>query len=97
MRSERGYGLNSFRLYEAMQLGAIPVIVTDAFYLPWTDELDWSEFAVLIPEASLAGLEAILLSYSDDRISSMRKKLANVWRDYFSMDGLYRNIIKRIK
>ena len=93
----RGYGLNSFRLYEAMQLGSIPVIITNNFYLPWQDELDWREFAVLIPEESLSNIESILESYSMDRIENMRKKIKEIYPKYFTLDGMYNNILRRIK
>lgn len=93
----RGYGLNSFRLYEAMQLGAIPVIVTDELYLPWVDELNWNEFAVIVHENFINNLEDILQSYSDDLISKMQNKLKEVYPKYFNMSGMYYNILKRIK
>lgn len=93
----RGYGLNSFRLYEAMQLGSIPVIVTDELYLPWADELNWSEFSVIIPENLIPKMEEILLSFPEEKIQQMQNKLKEVYPQYFTMDGMYNNIIKRIK
>lgn len=93
----RGYGLNSFRLYEAMQLGSIPVVVTDNFYLPWKDELNWEEFAVLVDDSQLQELPSILRSYSTDRIESMREKIKEVYPKYFTMDGMYENILRRIQ
>src|SRR5262245_25097689 len=44
----RGFGPTSFRLYEAMQLGSVPVYVSDHHHLPWTDEIDWNEIEILI-------------------------------------------------
>jgi len=93
----RGYGLNSFRLYEAMQLGCIPVIITDNFYLPWADELDWSKFSVLIHSTQLPEIENILLSYSDDQIKDMKNNIKLIYNEYFTLDGMYNNIIKRLK
>lgn len=93
----RGYGLNSFRLYEAMQLGCIPVIITDEFYLPWSDELDWKEFSVLIHSDQISNIENILLSYSDDQIKDMKNKIKTIYGEYFTLDGMYDNIIKRLK
>jgi hypothetical protein len=55
----RGYGLNSFRLYEAMQLGCVPVIITDEPYLPWKDELNWNEFSVLITPDKISNIVSI--------------------------------------
>ncbi len=93
----RGYGLNSFRLYEAMQLQSIPVIVTDNLYLPWEDELDWTQFAVLIDDSQIEDLPNILRSYSMDKIDTMRAKIKELYPKYFTMDGLYYNILRRVR
>ena len=37
----RGYGRTSYRMYEALQLGCIPVYIHDEPWLPYADELDW--------------------------------------------------------
>lgn len=92
----RGYGVNSFRLYEAMQLGSIPVIITDRFYLPWTDELNWNEFSVLITEEQISNIGDILESYTQKNIETMRSNLKDVYEKYFSLDGVYNNILKRL-
>jgi hypothetical protein len=80
-----------------MQLGSIPVVVTDNFYLPWKDELNWEEFAVLVDDLQLQELPSILRSYSTDRIESMREKIKEVYPKYFTMDGMYENILRRIQ
>jgi hypothetical protein len=92
----RGYGLNSFRIYEAMQLQSIPVIITDDFYLPWQDELNWEEFAVLISEEQIPHISDILSQISEDSIELMKNKLKKVYFEYFCLDGVYNNIIKRM-
>lgn len=46
----RGLGRASFRLYEAMALGSIPIYIwDDREWLPFQDRLDWSEFAISLP------------------------------------------------
>ena len=92
----RGYGLNSFRLYEAMQLGCIPVIITDEFYLPWQDELNWNEFSVLISKDNIPNIADILKTYKPEDINRMRNKIKEIYPMYFTMDGLYKNILKRL-
>ena len=92
----RGYGLNSFRLYEAMQLGCVPVIITDEPYLPWKDELNWDEFSVLITPDKISNIVSILKDYSEYDISRMCDKIREVYKSHFTMDGLYNNILKRI-
>jgi hypothetical protein len=93
----RGYGLNSFRLYEAMQLGAIPIIVTDEFYLPWADEIKWCEFSELVSEDMIYHIEKLVLSYSKEQIQIKQNRIKELYPKYFSMDGMYQNIIKRLK
>ena len=44
----RGYGPTSFRMYETMQMGAIPIYISDVFWLPFDDEIDWEKAALLI-------------------------------------------------
>ena len=43
----RGYGATSYRLYEAMKLGSIPVYISDKHLLPWSDKLDWNTFCIV--------------------------------------------------
>ena len=93
----RGYGLNSFRLYEAMQLQTIPVIITNDRYLPWEDELNWEEFSVFIDENQIPYIPEVLAGFSDEQVETMRTRLKEVYEEYFSLDGVYTNIIKRIK
>lgn len=93
----RGYGLNSFRLYEAMQLGCVPVVITDNYYLPWEDELNWEEFAVLIDENQLPYISDILEGISEEHLNQMKNKIKEVYPKYFTMSGMYANIIRRIK
>ena len=91
----RGYGKSSFRMYEAMQLDSIPVYVSDSHYLPFTDELTWNDFAVIISPEQIKDLYKILNSYSSEDIIQMRSKMKDVYHNYFTLDGMCSNI-KRI-
>ena len=93
----RGYGLNSFRLYEAFQLGCVPVIITDEFFLPWSDELDWSEFAILIHEDNIKDIYDILSNIDDQRYQTMLDNGVNLYKDYFTLNGVCEQIYRRIK
>ena len=44
----RGFGPTSFRLYESIQLGAIPIYVSDKFHLPYKNFIDWEKLCLLI-------------------------------------------------
>jgi hypothetical protein len=79
-----------------MQLGSVPVYISDSHYLPWSDELDWSEFCVLIKPEQINDLEEILSSYSDKQIEKMVKTAHKLYNEYFSMEGMCKQIACRL-
>lgn len=94
--SPRGYGKNSFRIYESMQLGAIPVIINDQKWLPFEDELDWNKFSVLIDYNNIRNIDKILSSYTEDTIKNMQKNLSYYWINNFTMDSVCNKILEKI-
>lgn len=54
----RGYGGSSFRLYEAMQLGTVPLLVGDIDTRPFRKFLAWDRFSFYAP--TVAGIGPIL-------------------------------------
>lgn len=92
----RGYGKQSFRFYEIMQLGTVPVYISDEHYLPWSDELDWNDFCILIDEDNLPNIDEILKSIDDIEYNKLLETGQKVYEEYFTLDGMYKNIIKRL-
>lgn len=90
----RGYGATSFRLYEAMQLGAVPVYISDRFWMPWQHELNWHEFCVIIPENSIQNLSNILRSIPDEMYNSMQRKIKEIYNNYFTLEGTCGKILE---
>jgi hypothetical protein len=92
----RGYGPTSFRLYEIFQLNSVPVYVSDRHYLPWSDEIVWKDICVLISENEINDIENILNNISEEKYNSMLKNINKIYSKYFTFEGVYANIIKRI-
>lgn len=92
----RGYGTTSFRLYESLQLKTVPVYISNDHALPWSDELDWKEFCVIIKSNQIECIYDILKSISDDEYHLMLERGKQLYNDYFSLQGVFKNIIKRI-
>jgi hypothetical protein len=97
MLCPRGYGLNSFRLYESFQLGCVPVIITDELYLPWEDELDYATFSVLIMASDLDRIVDILNDISPTSYGQMLEKGQQVYKSHFTLDTVCANILKRLE
>lgn len=91
----RGYGKTSFRLYEAMQLGAVPVYIYDDPWLPYADVLNWKEFCVLCHFSELSDLPNRLMNLPESWRENACKQLAQLVPDYFSLGGITKQL-KRI-
>jgi len=92
----RGYGKSSFRLYESMQLGAIPVYVSDKHFLPWEKELDWTKFCVIVKENEIENIPQILRSISLEQKQEMREYAQKIYDEYFSLEGVCNKIMKAL-
>lgn len=93
----RGYGPTSFRLYEALQMGSIPIYIGDDYWLPFSNELDWKKISVLIKQDQIINIPAIV----DDLIASeeylaIRKRISFLYDAYFSWEGIINFIINNI-
>jgi len=95
----RGYGLQSFRLYEAMQLNSIPVFVYDKFFFPFDNfvECDWNSFCVLINEIQIPDLKKILKNITQEKQEEMLRKGKEIYLKYFTMEGMCYNILRTLK
>lgn len=81
----RGLGTSSFRLFEAMQAGRVPVIIADAWVPPAHG--DWS-FAVRIPERHIDQLGARLGALADE--SAERGRLAREhWLAHYAPERFF--------
>jgi hypothetical protein len=84
----RGYGPSSFRFFELMQLGIIPIYVHDHENgLPYTDELDYSKFSVIIHIDDIQNLPHILNQISDEDYQQMLQEMNSVFY-WFTPQGV---------
>lgn len=88
----RGYGRTSFRMYEALQMGTVPVYISDYHWLPFEKYVDWNRLAICITPDKMCSLPERLRSYSDDQINEMAKYGKEVWNRYFSYQGFTETI-----
>lgn len=51
----RGFGVTSFRLFESIQIGSIPVYVYSEYaMLPYSERISWENLAVLVNESEIS-------------------------------------------
>lgn len=88
----RGYGKTSFRMYEVLRLGILPVYIYDDPWLPFPERINWEEIAVLCHRTQVSNLGDRLCSVSPYKIYKMRQAAKEVADKYFTMEGTCRMI-----
>ena len=77
----RGLSPSSYRLYESMQLGRCPVVISDDWMPP--DGPDWGRFAIFVRESEIRRLPEIL-PCERDRAEDRGRKAWEAWKEHFS-------------
>lgn len=85
----RGIGTSSFRLFETMQSGSVPVLLSDS-WIPISG-IDWTSCALRVSEADIARLPEICLAH-EGRWAELAGEARRVWKAWFSPDGMGRLI-----
>ncbi|XP_042156465.1 exostosin-like 3 [Oncorhynchus tshawytscha] len=75
---------NGMRLFEALEVGAIPVVLGDHARLPYHQLVHWSEAAIMVPKPRITELHFLLRSLSDNDLLAMRRQGRFLWETYFS-------------
>ena len=89
----RGSGTSSFRLFETLAAGRVPVIISDD-WLPIPGP-DWRACAVRVPERNANAIPDMLESL-ESQWSVMAAAARHVWVDYFARDVIWHRMIESI-
>ncbi len=93
----RGYGAQSFRFYEALQLGSIPVYIHNGVeWTPYSDIIDWKTFSVVLHIDEISSLKDILCSFTDKQILDMKEAGKAAYENYFALHNLPQHIINNL-
>ena len=72
------------RLLEALQSGAIPVILSSRAMLPFSDVIDWRKAAIILSQARLPELNVLLRTITNEDILDLRRQGRFLWETYLS-------------
>lgn len=94
----RGVGNYSWRLYEAMSLGRIPVIIDTECCLPVPGKIDWNSLAVVVSADRLDTLcERILSDHAamdEARFAERQRACRDAWMRYLSPHGFFEQMVE---
>lgn len=87
----RGTGTNSIRLFETLQLGICPVIISDGWIPPHGP--NWKDFSIFIKEKNINELEQIIVSHEKD-YQEMGKLSRKCFEDFFSEETYFNYLVE---
>ncbi|NML66653.1 exostosin family protein [Hymenobacter sp. RP-2-7] len=92
----RGIGNNSIRFFETICCGRIPVFVDTDSVLPYDSVINWRELCVWVAEKDVDRIDEVVANFhrsiSDEDFIALQKRLRNVWEEYLSPTGFFKNL-----
>lgn len=87
----RGYGSSSFRLFETLRAGRIPVIVSDE-WIPCSGP-SWPSFSLTIREDQV-GFVPEILEEKDCHYLDMQQAARQAWAEWFAPDVIFHRLVE---
>lgn len=91
----RGCGNFSYRFYETMAYGRIPVYIDTDSVLPFENLIDYREEIVYVDEKDLDKLPEKIKEYKekyDGKIVERQQRCREIWENYLSPNGFLKNM-----
>jgi Exostosin family len=88
-----GNGTATYRLYETMQMGRVPIIISDQWVPPMGPA--WQEFSIRVSQDRIVEIPDILNDFKD-RYIEMGKLARQAWEQWFSPDVQFHRIAEYI-
>jgi len=94
----RGGGNFSFRFYETLSCGRIPLFIDTDCVLPYDFEIDYKNYCVWVDNHELSQADKILYNFheniSEADFISLQCNCRRLWKDYLSPEGFFANFHK---
>lgn len=87
----RGRGASSIRLFESLQIGRCPVVISDEWLPP--PFVDWSACSIRVPESRVRDLPEILRERELDA-RALGREARRAWERYFSPERQLRTLVE---
>tara|TARA_R100000664_G_scaffold34234_1_gene55433 strand:+ start:1032 stop:1919 length:888 start_codon:yes stop_codon:yes gene_type:complete len=83
----RGAGNFSYRLYETLSCGKIPIIVDTDLSLPCSDKIDWNKFIITTPDKINDDVNQWWASHNSESYMSLQSYSRYIYDTYLSPSG----------
>src|SRR5439155_22282233 len=97
----RGAGNFSYRLYETLSCGRIPLFVNSDCVLPFQSEINWKDYCVWVDEKDVDRVGEIVAAFHDSltnrQFLDLKRECRELWEDYLSPEGVFWNLYKHFR
>lgn len=94
----RGGGNFSFRLYEALSCGRIPLFVDTDCVLPYHSEIDWKAYCVWVDEKDIDHIGERVAEFHKSlslcEFTDLQQRCQRLWENYLSPEGFFMNFYR---
>ena len=96
----KGDGNYSYRFYEAMSLGRVPLFLDTECVLPLEDHIDYSAFIVRVPLPDCSRIDQVAAAFwhglTEERFADMQRKAREAFEKYLSVHAFFRFAVERL-
>jgi hypothetical protein len=88
----RGRSPSSWRLFETLRAGRVPVIIGDK-WMPPSISLDWDRLSIRVPERDVANIPA-MLTEREGEAQTMSRLARQTWEEWFSVEAFFHRTVE---
>jgi len=92
----RGVGPTSQRLYDVLQVGAVPIYIYNEPFLPYQESIDWKTLGIMVHESEISNISSIIERLSREEIIQYRKNIDKIHNTHFAREAVCDYILKRL-
>jgi len=97
----RGGGNFSYRLYETLSCGRIPVFVDTDCVLPYDSEIKWKDYCVWVDEKEVNRIGEKIAEFheslSDQQFVELQRECRRLWESHLCPEGFFANLHKHFR
>ena len=100
---DRGYGNYSYRFYETMMMGRIPIIIDTDCVFPFEDKININEIGLVLKSTEIKDKESFIGSIekyyqeNKERLEEIQSNNRKIWEEYYSAEGFVENLLRNIR
>lgn len=96
----RGSANFSFRLYETLAAGRIPVFINTDCVLPFEDEIDWKSMCVWVEEDDIEAIGERVAEFhsrlSADEFEALQRRCRETYQNWLTPQGFFRHFARLV-